>query len=74
MHGFTTLFDLLSTCFCSLKSIATQGTMLDGLRGAAFFCFDSKYELARHIQNQIERSVGKFMSRLLAAIKRPKIL
>ena len=33
--------------------------MLDGLRGAAFFCFDSKYELARHIQNQIERSAYK---------------
>ena len=54
LHGFMIIFDLLSICFCSLKSIATQGTKLDGLRGAAFFCFDLKYELARHIQNQIE--------------------
>ena len=58
VHGIMTSFDSLSTCFCSLKNIATQGTNLDRLRGAAIFCFDLKYKLARHIQNQIKRSVG----------------
>ena len=67
------LFDLSSTCFCNLKSIATQGTNLDRLRGAAFFCFDLKYELARHIQNQIERSVLAYCILVLLDKTAPEI-